>query len=73
MQKTMPEIPNPELSNPEVFYQEPIAAPQKKFNFTLVVINPFDAYQRGQRIADETDIETVIANGKLTCCAKRAR
>jgi hypothetical protein len=46
---------------------------EPQFTFYLIVINPFDNYQKGQRISEATEIQAVIDNGKTDYCNRIPR
>jgi hypothetical protein len=54
--------------------QADIVAPTDlKFNFQLIVVNPFGNFQKGQRIADDEQIEAIINAGDDVNCNRIPR
>jgi hypothetical protein len=41
-----------------------------KFNFYLIVVNPFETYFKGQRVQDDATIQWIIDNHYLHNCNK---
>lgn len=50
-----------------------IATNESTFDFYLIVVNPFDDFQKGQRISDDIEIQTILDAGNSINCNRIPR